>query len=192
MQLKIDITDWYERYQQEEPELKNDDDIIKLAMDGKHSANEIGTLAIVARERGDADNDILLPNKLVLMTGAGAEVMSKLARRKRKVTLDSGKTISVRQFVGKVSIHQNDDSGQDDSEQEFDLEIDGDLFSDDFNGFVDVQSQLALDRSLSYWNNHLPGYLRSTLNKIAVNGGDVETAAREMIDKINQFVEDLS
>lgn len=76
MDIKIDITDWHEAYQAQEPKLNTFDDVLNLRKRGV-KPYAAGVLTIVARERGDAEANILPTNKVLLGTGAARYVQAR-------------------------------------------------------------------------------------------------------------------
>lgn len=183
--IKIPVEDWNQEFLQEEPNLTGENSLIDLRLQGVHPA-KIGRLAIIARERGVAPDDILPANKLLLNTGAALEISTAIAARKRTVETADGKEIEVREFVAPVREEEEGHhtyDNQDNSASPSPLP--------DNTAIISVLSDTARARALDYLLKIVPGYVYGRLAIIAVNGGDVAAAADSLKGKIDEMVERL-
>lgn len=185
--INIPIGDWDTEYQVEEPKLQGDSDLIELLKNPQNGPQKIGRLAIVARERGNAPNNILPPNKLLLNAGAAVEVSQIVARRKTKRELPNGKEIEVRDFV--ASVREDGNQSINDTHQHH--VTPPSPINNNNHGFVYVESETALQRAQDYLAKVVPGYICGRMEIIALNGGDVRQAAKELKKRIDEIVKRL-
>ena len=187
--LKIDCTDWADEYMTSEPDLSSEDAMVRAHQEGKLHIAQIGRFVIVARERGDAPDDIVLPNKMLLQLGANGNIADKFRARKRRVTTESGQEIVVREMVAPVSeLRARTGDGDD-------LALDLTASEpDESNAYVwvDCETTLALERAEKYLQRSVPGHIWPRLALIAVNDGDVAGAADLLHDKIDEMVAKLT
>lgn len=187
--LGIDCTDWADEYMLSKPDLSSEDAMVRAHQEEKFHIAQIGRFVIVARERGDAPDDIIAPNKMLLQLGTNRDVADKFRARKRRVTTESGQEIVVREMVAPVSELEARDSDGDDFALDL---VTSKLDEGDAHIWVDCETAQALERAEKYLQRSVPGHIWPRLALIAVNGGDVAGAADELRDKINEMVEKLS
>lgn len=168
MELKIDVTDWHEETKREEIEIKNDDDIYALLDKGEHTG-KIGRAIIVNRELGNADENIIKPNKLILSSGAQLEVSRLAARKRHEVETESGAKFQARSYVGEVQ------DGQDTDES-----------------YVTYTDDKAAERAKRYLTNMIPGYIWPRLLTLYEANENVQEVADELKSLIDEMVEKLS
>ena len=179
--ITIKVGDWDSEYEEKNLDVSSDDAIIECLIEG-HTTAEVGRIALMAREKGDAPDNILKPNKLLLQAAARAEIGQK-AGRKRTIELEDGRVIKgVREYVGPVVRRELDVD-----DEQLSLEIE----SIEGPEFAYVQSELALARAKDYLIKVIPGHIYSRLAIIAVNEGDVEAAMNELISEIEGVVVQL-
>lgn len=183
--VTIPINDWGNEYAEVEPKLLDQEDLVELLKQPHFSASKIGRLAIVARERGDAPQDIIPGNKLLLNAGAAVEISSIAARRKTTVELADGREIEVREFVAPYRDDEVDRLANDNQDMGVNPS------PDDYDGFVPVHSTVANTRATNYLLKKVPGYIYGRLAIIAANGGEVQEAAELLKDKIDEMVKRL-
>lgn len=181
--IKIDVTDWAIEHDQVEPDVSNEDKLIGLVTQGGMSTAKAARLGIIAREKGNAPEDILPANKPLLMTGGAVAISSVIARRHKEVQLENGKTFSVREFIAPVGENEEGHQQSDTHERSAPSPLP--------ETFVSVLSPEARTRALDYLYKVVPGYIMGRLKIIAVNGGDVQAAANELKAKIDEMVERL-
>ena len=181
-QIKIDISDWADEYRESEPDVSSKDALVRMQMTTGLGPQRLGRLAIVGRARGDAPDDILSPNKLLLNACAALEISQDFATRKRQITAPNGKKYSVRELVAPVREPPQDNGGDGDFELAVEL-LDGKGTS-----YVDVESPEALDRAESYMRRRVPGYIWGRLLIIAAIGGNVKDVADWLHDEIDSMV----
>ena len=189
--IRIHYGDWLDEYMQAEPDVSTEQKLID-ALKGATSA-QVARWAIVARERGEAPEDLIKPNKLLLLGGTQADIASKYAAQKRRVQLENGKKIDIRAYVGPVAKEEDSEASTDsDADPAADFEAAADFEDQDDNLFlVGALSAQGLERALYYLHHIVPGYVYGRLEIIAANRGDVQAAAQELIGQIERMVERL-
>lgn len=181
--IYIPIGDWEEEYVDIECDVTSADAIIARLEEGI-SGPQAARLAIVAREREEAPGDILSGNKLLLNNGAAADISAMVGNRRKKVELENGAIVSIREWVAAVPKSEDEDDERD----QLSLE---ETPVDDGTELVHWQSEKATRRAWDYLLNKVPGYAYGRLAIIAANGGDVRDAANQLVDKITEMVERL-
>ncbi len=168
LKLEINITDWNEDYIEKEPDMSSGDEIIQRTKEGM-KPSEAGRHIIVAREHGDAPNDIIQDNKYNVNLGAAVQVSRKIAKHFDEVHLTNGKDIKIRSYVCPVR----------------DGEIDA---------VVDFNTLPAYQNAVSYLLNTIPGHVYGRLAIIAshTSNGEVREYADQLIMAINEVVDKLS
>lgn len=173
--IEIEVPDWYEEHQTEEPTIKSEADLIALAQ--KMSSVKVGRLAIMSRHLGLSPTNIIPGNKLILQAGSAYQISALIASQKTKAQLPNGNEINVREFVAPV---RDDDQNLNDNQKA------NVTPSPEF--FTPVISEVSRDRALDYLLKRVPGYVMGRLEVIAVNGGDVKAAAVELKARIDEMV----
>jgi hypothetical protein len=164
MKINIDITDWNEEYQARETDVSSEDKIIERSKEGI-KPSEMARLAIVARERGDAPDDILPKNKPMLNKGGAISVSTMIAKRMKEITLENGKQVKVRKLTCPTEGVEN--------------------------VVVESYSKNGVKNALNYLHNTILGYVYGRLVIIAENGGDVEKEWAEFKRKGDEMVKEL-
>ncbi len=168
LKLEIDITDWNETYTELEPNVSTEDEVIERTKGGM-KPSQAGRHIIVARQRGDAPDDIIQSDKYTLNLGAATQVSRMIAKHFDEVHLTNGKDIKIRSYVCPVK----------------DSEI---------NAVVDFDTLPAYQNAVSYLLNTIPGHVYNRLAIIASHSsnGEVREYADQLIVAINEVVDKLS
>lgn len=166
LEVRIDVTDWKDEVQQEEIIITDVSDVVTLLGEGKHTA-KIARATIVNRELGNADDDIIRPNKILFQTGAIYDVSQIAMRQREEFETKTGKTYKVRSLVGST----------------------GD--EDDDRNYVKVDSLESIERAEKYLLTKVTGHITNRLRIIAYNEGDVRGVADELKSRIDSIVHDL-
>ena len=182
VQINIDVTDWADEYQREEPNLSTEEMAFVAAMRAGYKPQQMGRLLAIARHR--EESEFAPPPKPMLNMGYAFDWTQRLVRQKDTATLPSGKEIEVNRFVNEVLEHPQNDG---DDGQEFDAEV----TAPEVKGIVQWDDPAALDRAIKYLLERVPGYIYGRLKIIAANGGDVQGVANMLCDKIQEMVQRL-
>ena len=178
LEIKFGIGDWHEEYSQAEIDISDAD---KLATEATHyTAAQLARMAVVAHQLRHAKKRYLPENKPLFATGAHLHTAQLLANRERAVTLENGRDITIREFVGPV--RGDDDHDCDDTQ---------DARVTPPEPFVNAVSEMGLMRATDYLRKRVPGYVKGRLKLIAANGGDVRAEAEILKALIDAMVEEL-
>lgn len=180
--IEIPYRDWLEEYMRDEPDVSTEEKLIE-ALKCATSA-KVARWAIVARERGDAPQNLLKPNKLLLYAGGQADIASKYAAQKRRVQLENGREINVRAYVGPVPKEEEEQA-------DFETTVEAGVVQDDNLFLVEALSVQGCERALYYLRKVVPGHVWGRLEIVAINRGDVQGVAQELIGEIEKMVERL-
>lgn len=183
--ITIKVGDWAEEYQAAEPQITSEDDLVALVAEQGMSTSKAARLAIMGREFGAIPEGVMPENKPLLMTGGAKAVSDMIVRRRKEVKLESGKTISVREFVAPVREEEIED------ENPTVILASGNPYPSLPETFAPVIGKEARDRALDYLLKVVPGYIMGRLEIIAANGGDVPAAANQLKALIDEMVEQL-
>lgn len=191
--IKIAYGDWLDEYIEAEKDVSDREKLLERIKEGM-TTPQAGRMALVARERGEAEPDMLPANKTLLASGAMHEISSLVMRQRRTVTLSNGRTIEVREFVAPVPADEDAVEGDPDAEQ-YEMAIDGmetpAEMADDNMAIVSVDDPLSAQRARSYLIRRVPGYIYNRLAILAASGESVRDAANELIKTIWEMVERL-
>lgn len=191
MEIKIDITDWVENYQILEPNIKTFDDVVSLLTHG-HKPYSAGVLALVARERGDAEFSILPENKMLLGTGAAVSVSREVAAKLRKAKMPNGSEVEVRQFVAPVDHLLSDDQSKGVNGDEMQsVHIGGEAQAHD-DRYLSTSDPMAAKRAEDYLMRRVTGDIWGRLIIIAEHDGDYKGVANKLIKEIKEMVKRIS
>ena len=171
----IEAEDWRQEFVEVEPDVTGEEAAIREQMDNGLSPAQMGRMLLVGRELDIAPDDILPDNKPLLNLAASTSWAQRLQKRKKRVDLDNGKEVEVRQYVGPMT---NDD-------QEAEPDEAG-------TRWVESQSEAATHRAMGYLTDIVPGHIKGRLNIIAANRGDVRAAADLLIAEIERIVGQLT
>jgi hypothetical protein len=178
--IKIDATDWARAFSEQEPTIESEADVIALAMGGMETG-QIAKLILGGRAQHVVPVDIIKPDKLLLYGGARADVAQILVRQERDVTLQNGKTITIRDYLGRPG-RPMDESDDEDT-------ADGD---DDGPPWIVSGSPEAVERARRYLERTIPGHIYTRLMQIAAGGGDVLSAVAELKATLDEMASRLT
>lgn len=184
MEIKIDISDWVENYQTIEPNIKTFDDVVSLLTHG-HKPYSAGVLALVARERGDAEFSILPENKMLLGTGAAVSVSREVANKLRKAKMPNGLEVEVRQFVAPVDHDRSEDQGIGVNSETFQASSETHFLGENY---LSTSDPAAAKRAEDYLMKRVTGDIWGRLIIIAEHDGDYKGVANKLIKEIKDMV----
>jgi len=170
MEIPIDVTDWLESYLEAEPEIKTKDDLVRLRQE--HHSADVAMWAIIARARGDADQDILRPDKQLLLSGGELDISQHIQRLRRKFSIgEDGTEIEIRSFVSPVKNGDDEDYSS--------------------APIVPAISEKAAQYARRYLFKDVLGRVRERLAILTANEVDVREIVDEFITEIWGIVEGL-
>jgi hypothetical protein len=164
--IEIDYTDWFDKVTSEEEVVTEQESIIKALKAGERTG-DLAIRTIVSREMGIAPKDIIRANKLLLYTGACADISAHAKAAKYEVRVENGNVYEIAELVGNVG------------KREEDL---------DEESYVLVTSGKALEWANIYLENTVPGHIRPRLLTIYENRGDVKEAGNKLKKSIDDMV----
>ena len=173
--IKEDITDWQDETLSNKTIFKTRDDVIKWGASGLHTAI-LARSAIVSRELGKAPDDLVRPNRSLLIAGASEDIAKMLKSEKVEIQTESGKTYSLSAFVGQVQEPWED--GDDDDKQPPPSEP----------SYIAYDDPAALVRAEKYMHSIIPGHVFSRLKIIYANGGDISGAVEDLKEGLDEMV----
>jgi len=173
----IDVTDWGGEL---EKHGMTKDDIVSLVLDDGYTTGQVARAAVFHRATGNAEEDVLRSDKLLLYAGAAQNVTQRMKKLKREVTMPSGQSYMVREAVGKPGRGSDGDEGA-----ELDKET---IATMSDRSFVLVDSEEALERARHYVLKNIPGHIFERLKVITVAGGDVKEVVKELHKEIDRMV----
>lgn len=187
--IKIPINDWVEEFNTIEADVKNEDDLIKGRMQG-YSPQQMGRLAITARELGLAPDDILPPNKAMLNSGSAISIAQMIASRHKAIELENGQTVTVREFVG--SVREEEEDQQADETHSADVESDAPDQSPDDLRLVAYNDPEAKERAVRYLFKNVMPNIRERFKIIAANDpAEIKPIIKELKKLIDVAAADL-
>lgn len=181
MILKTDVTDWANEAKASAVHIKTKDDIITLMSETKMKPLQIARLAIVLREWGKADKDILPTNKISLQLGAAQAISQQVTGAKARVTI-KGKEHSIPRWTATVTI---DETGAEPEYRTLNAEtprIDSSVT------LVEYSDKAAQARCIQYLMTNIVGHIRSRLAIIAAGKGNVKSVAEALKAEIDRIV----
>ena len=184
--ISIEYGDWLKEYIASAIKPVNEDDIITAMQETSLKPMQAARLAIVAREQGKADADILPSNKIVLNMGASHRLSQRIASKRKDVTV-KGRKYNTRQYVG--TVQEEVEGTQPEGENEMTVPS---TWVRTGTTLVEVGNNgEARERARRYLLEVVPGYIRERLIIIASGGGDVKEAADALKAKIDEMVAEL-
>jgi len=175
--IEIQIDDWVEEWQNSPVKPRNQSDIIAAMQETPIKPTQMGRLVLAGRELGEADADILRPNRLTLLLGAAYQVTRMIGEKRVDVQVGD-KTYSARQFIANV------ENGHDvESEESSDAET---------AVLVDIYDALAVERATKYLFTTVCGFIWERMLILAANKQDVEDVADTLKVYIDNMVERLT
>lgn len=173
-EIVIDVQDWDQEYVEREMDVTSDDAICQRLKEGA-GVGAVAKGTLIARLRGQAPEDIIAPDKMLLYSGARQEISVKALSKRAHVTLENGTELTFRALVAPVAEDDGAPEPEDTEQEVFDLDVEPPNLDppDDDPAFVSWSTPKAVDRARRYLLNVVPGYVRGRLEIIAANGGDV-------------------
>lgn len=169
MDITIAINDWLEEYQREHADVSSEEAVIALLLSAGCSTAKVARFVLVARELGQTQEDIVRVNKLLLQSGARADIAALYKQAKVKVTTDAGTELEIRAYVGKTS-----------DQEEAEAEL------------VSAQSQEGLDRAVRYCLNTISGHTFGRWKIIAAHDPELLVeVAEQMKANLDEMLERL-
>ena len=167
---EIDLTDWGDEIRRAEPDMVTFEGAVEEQMANGRSPQQMGRFAVAGRLLGIAGAGLIPPTKALVQTGAARCWTERLMRQKRIVEMEDGREIRVRKFVGPVAEGDESATGR----------------------WIESDDPAAVGRAERYLRTAVPGFIRSRLNIIAFNGGDVKAAGAELRREITAMVKALT
>ncbi len=183
--IKIEVEDWAEQYQAEEPDISTFEKAIAYQQKSQVKPMEMGRHLLIAQLRGDIEDDSLTDDeKTILNLGASVRWSAKVASQRKVYELENGKKVSCRIYVGQVLENEDEEP-----EPMTDANGSG-SGDDDFNGpeFATAGDKNASRRAALYLEKRVPGIICERLKLIAVGHGDVVDAAENLKREIDVMV----
>lgn len=184
--IVIEVNDWKKEYDDFPHKIESFEDAVERQVSSSYSVQEMARMIVVGRELGDIEENIIPPNKCILATGASVAYSQKLVARKKNERTPSGKKVRVREYVGQVNtvVERTDDEGKP-LPSEY---VPANKEEAKDAGFKRYDTPAASRRAKTYLLNTVPSHIKSRLNIIAVNGGDVVEVAELLKQKIDEIV----
>lgn len=176
MELQIDITDWDEEYQAEEVDLSTKEAMIEAQIKHNYHQAKVGRMYCAARERGQAEPEILPPNKSCLNAALACAWLQVLAREKTALIMPNGSIRDVRTFVLPVP----------EEEEEPDENP-----TDEGPHLAQCTSSRAIERACDYLLKRVPGYVMGRLALIAQDEARLKSAVEALHAKIDELYAEL-
>lgn len=184
--IVIPAQDWVDFILKEELIVTSKKEMIEL---GIEKGPRVAAIAgIVSRLLGHAPDDILNPNKNILLKGAAYQIYYHIRTMREEIELDSGKIVSVPQY-NKPYVMSSRDEKTDDVTFESTVEA----MAHDDEGYAEVKSQMFYENAVHYLHNPVMGHIRNRLTEVAVCKG-LEEARKEadaLIDRVTEITDDL-
>lgn len=180
--IVIPIGDWAEEYQEMEPNLSTENEMISTHRKEGLKPQQMGRLLAMAKVRDEAA-EAVPEAKPMLNVGYASWFSRFLANHRVEVEMPNGQKYAVREYVGPVQEpHAKGDSGGT-------FDEDGPpAYTDDEPAFVSWDDNLAVSRATDYLLKRVTGYIMSRLKLIAAKEGDVKGVAESLHDEIDRMV----
>ena len=172
--IEIEYGDWLKEWEASPIKPKTSEDIISTMLETQMSPTQMARLAIVGREQGHADENIVRSNKLSLILGVAQDISQTISSRMVDVEIN-GKVFRAREFVGTVQTEDSEEGEADGGQT-----------------LVDMHDPIAVERATRYLFNLVTGHAWKRLVILAANGEDVESIAETLKSRIDEMVERLS
>lgn len=162
--IMIDIRDLIQEWMDEEPDLETFEDALRLLEQGNHTG-KVARLILAGRHLGQAEESILKSDKMLLISGARADLSESVRARRSKVLKreDEEKEYDVPEYVGNSSPDEDEAS------------------------FVKSDSVESLDLVRRYLFRSIPGQVAERLKILAANEEDVS----EDVDRLIGIIRDI-
>ena len=171
VEIKIDVTDWAEEYQQEEVDLSTPDRLVEAQQERGYSPKQGGRMLVIAKHRGETFEDVVEPKEMVQL-GSARWFIRYFTELKEVITLDSGKEIEIRSLSAPISTE------------------DGDI---DDPAYVEWSDPTALDNAENYLLGAVPGHIKGRLKFFVAQNAEkrMRGVVKELHAKIDEMVEGL-
>lgn len=168
--IQIPVDDWAEEALRDEVPIVDNVTILEALERGEHTA-KIARRYLVWRELGEAEEDTLPTNKVLLNAGATSAVSHIARSDKVKVETKSG-TYEANALVGSTrrpSMEEDDDG----------------------ESYIRYDDPEAVERAEKYLLRVVPGHIWSRMLLAHKTGGDVKDLAKQLKDLIDEMVDKL-
>ena len=176
--VKIPIGDWEDEYLREEVELPSEDALVQAHVGRRLNVLKTARLAIVARERHEAPEDILPANKPLFNTGVAAAFMEAMRKREREVEIN-GQTKRIPIYIGAVAEPIETDG------------VETETPDQEPQTYTDSLSAEGAERAERYLLRVVPGHIYRSLKILAANGCNLSAAADSLKARIDEMVAEL-
>lgn len=173
--IQIPIDDWVTEWEASPVQPQTQDDIMAAMQETAMKPSQMGRLALVGRELGHAEQDILRPNKVTLQLGLAYQITRMIQARRVDVEVGD-KTYSAREFVASV---EDGDGSEEAQEPETAV-------------LVDIHDELAVERASKYLFTTVCGFIFQRLLILAANKQDVRSVAEKLKTEIDLMTERLT
>lgn len=178
-EIRINIDPWVAEYEATEPDVRNHDAIIGRCLEGVPTA-KVGQYTLVAREKGDAPDDILPPNDHLLLSGARGAVQSIFAQRKIERETEDGRRYTVREFVSLYGREQAEAAQKIADNAEMAAVA---------SGIVKSSDKRAAYLAEDYLLETMPAHIASRFAILKELDEDVRAVGGELIKRIQELIE---
>lgn len=184
MILEIDVTDWEKEAKASPVQIRTQDDIIAVMSETSMKPLQLARMAIVLREKKQADDDILPPNKISLQLGA-AHAISHRTNRQRVAVKIKDKAHDIPRWTATVT---KDEYGTRPEEGVFnsDAPVVGSPVT-----LVEYNDKAAQERAVHYLMTNILGHIRIRLAVIAAGKGDVRGVVNELKSQIDRIASEF-
>lgn len=163
LEIVFDITDWKHEAMANETIIGSQQAIIDL-IDNGTPTGVVAKAAVVNRELGQANGDILPVNKMLFYAGA-REAVAELVRKQKCAVVVGDETYTMPAYQGRIR-------GDEDSNASYEPSTTG----------------TGMSTAIKYLQSVVPGHIWNRLLVIHENGGDVKAAADELKRGIDELV----
>ena len=182
--LEIDYTDWYDDVMRSEETIQCKDDVFELITRGKQTS-DIAKAAIVSREEGITVEEVIKPNKMLLLSGTMMNVAGIVKGRKHEINTDSGKTYYVPEYIGKTGRRNGNKKAQQTQQVQVQDDDDDDQYPDNYQKSVSEDGLRLAER---YLTRIIPGHIFNHLLVVYENEGDIQKVTEQLKDSIDAMV----
>lgn len=169
-----DVTDWRDEALKKEMIITDEGDVLRALENGAHTA-EVGRAIIVSRLMGQAPEDIIQPNRILITIGAMRGVAQIVRKQKVDVEVENKEVYQAPAYIGKW---QRDERAEKDVTEE-----------DTGPSYVKSDDPIALARALHYLDKVIPGHIWNALLIAYSNDGDIVNAADRLKSEIDHMVQ---
>jgi hypothetical protein len=187
--IHIPIGDWQDEVSRAETIIKDKDDVIKLVCK-QMPTGHIARAVIVNQELGLVAQPITRSNKLLLYTGAFADIACLIRARHHLVAAPNGCTYAAPDFIGTVTAEESeaDAAPVGGSSQ---TAVSAPPMPDEPPTYIGSRDAAALDRATRYLLARVPGHIWPRLLTIYENGGNVTRVTADLKATIDELTSRL-